>query len=1053
MEFTHLHIHSHYSLLDGLAKIDGLLERAKELGFSSIALTDHGNMYGIPQFYQKAKKIGIKPILGVEFYLAKRSRHDKQPHIDNKNYHLVLLAKNYEGYKNLLQLTTKSHLEGFYYKPRIDKELLREHSDGLICLSGCNAGEIASHIVSNQMDVAEEKLKEYLEIFGENFYLELNYHPKIEETKVAKEGLIELSKKYNVPVVATYDTHYILPEDADAQDILLAIQTNNTIDQKERMSMKQDDFSLCPKEVMEELYKDAPSAIENSSKIAELCSVDLEFGKSILPSFETPNGFENNEKYFISLCEDGLKKKIGDNPEKEVLDRLEYELGIIKKTGFIDYFLIVADFVNWAKNQGIVVGPGRGSAAGSIVSYLLNITEINPLEYDLLFERFLNPERISMPDIDMDFADIRRDEVLIYLSEKYGKNNVAQIITFGTMAARAAIRDTGRALGMSYSFCDSIAKLIPFAHTLDQSLESVAELKDLYKKDAEVKKLIDYSKKLEGVVRHASVHACGAIITKLPLTDYVPLQRAPQNQDSIIAQYDMYSVEALGLLKMDLLGIRTLTTIENSLEIIEAIHNKKIDISNLDMEDKKTFELLSRAETVGVFQLESGGMRRYLKELKPSNLENIIAMVALYRPGPMDFIPTYLARKNGKEKISYLHPKLEPILENTFGIAIYQEQVLRIAIDLAGFTYGEADVLRKAVGKKIKKLLDEQKGKLIKGMIDNNIDEKKAQKIWDFIEPFARYGFNRSHSVCYAYIAYQTAYLKANYSLEFMAALMNNEATEVERTAELISECKRMGIAVLPPNINESFKKFGVIREKNSIRFGIQTIKNVGENISKAIVDDRKKSGNFKSMKEFLERIGHKDLNKKSLESLIRSGAFDEFEERGLLFENVDELLRYNRDAKSSQANPQISLFGDDINFPPLNLIKTEPISPNVKLSWERELLGLYISDHPLNYCKAINEKNSFWPIDKIDEKLVGKKIRVCGIISDIKKIITKSGKPMLAVKLEDKTGQMEVVVFPKTLEQSSEKWEKDNIIITTGRVDKNNGELKVICENVELTS
>jgi len=1048
-KFTHLHVHSHYSLLDGLAKIDELIARAKELGFDSLALTDHGAMYGIPEFYKKAVAAGIKPIIGVEAYLALESRFQKRPKIDDKRYHITLLAKNFQGYQNLLQLVTKSHLEGFYYKPRIDKELLREYREGLIVLSGCFAGELARLIVSNRLDQAEEKLKEYLDIFGENFYLEINYHPKIKESEIIKRGLIELSKKYNVPVVATYDTHYLRPEDAEAHDILLAVQTGNKIFEEDRLTLRADDFSLCPTETMLQMFNDLPEAIENTQKIVDLCDVKLDFTKTLLPHFEVPLG-QTPETYLESLCQEGLKKRFGGKITTEIRERLNFELRVIEKTGFASYFLIVQDFVNWAKSNGIVVGPGRGSVAGSLVAYLLNITDIDPLKYDLLFERFLNPERIQMPDIDIDFTDTRRDEVLNYLRQKYGENHVVQIITFGTMAARASVRDTGRALGLAYSFCDTIAKLIPFNNSLEEALANVVELKTLYERDPDVKRLLDSAKKLEGVSRHASIHACGVVITKEPMVNYVPLQRAPQDENIIITQYDMHAVEMLGLLKMDLLGLRNLTIIEDALEIIKAVRHEDVDLTNLPEKDEKTFKLFKAAETVGVFQLEGSGMRRYLKEMIPTDIEDIIVLLSLFRPGPLEFIPSYIARKHGKEKVFYPHPKLEPILKRTYGIVVYQEQLLEIARFLAGFTIGEADVLRKAVGKKIKSLLDEQKNKLIDGMVKNDIDKKIAERIWSFIEPFAQYGFNRSHSACYAQIAYQTAYLKAHYPVEFMAALMNNEAVEVERTAELITECRRMKIEVLPPDINESFGKYGVVAGTNSIRFGLSAIKNVGENIVDEIIHERKNNGPFKNIDDFLKRIGHKDLNKKSLESLIKAGAFDNLAERGELLANLDELLRYNQDVKKADLSPQINLFAKEMSFSPLRLKKTEAASQDEKLKWERELLGLYLSDHPLNRYKESIAKMTKMIIADISEKQLNRTVRLGGIVSDIKKILTRTGKPMLIAKLEDLSGNIEITVFPNTLEKTLTTWQKDNIIIVEGRVNQSYDGLKIICEQVK---
>ncbi|MEE8131830.1 MAG: DNA polymerase III subunit alpha, partial [Candidatus Paceibacterota bacterium] len=806
MKFVHLHTHSHYSLLDGLAKIDDLIAYAKELGMKALALTDHGNLYGTIEFYKKALKAEIKPILGVETYVAFRTRFNKEPKIDDKYSHLTLLAKNQTGWQNLIQLITKANLEGFYYKPRVDKDLLRKHSNGIIALSGCPSGEIPKLLANNKFEQAEKTAKEYQEIFGsENFFLEIYHHPNIPDISKINDGLIEISKKTNIPLVATQDIHYLKPEDAEYQDILLAVQTGNKLDDNDRLTLKADDFSMRSAEQMIEFFKDLPEAIENTVKIAERCDLTLPLHQILLPNFALPED-KNANQYLKELISERLPQRFpkyadlrgldADSRGNEIKERLEYELGVIEKTGFADYFLIAQDIVNWAKKRGIRCNT-RGSAAGSLLSYILNITDIDPLKYDLFFERFLNPERISMPDIDVDVSDIRRDEIFAYIRQKYGDDHVAQIITFGTMAARAAIRDAGRALGMAYSFCDQLAKLIPFNQKLDESLENVKEFSDLYNNNPDAKKIIDAAKHLEGVARHASVHACGVVISKEPLTQYVPLQRAPKDQNIIITQFEMYSIEDLGLLKMDFLGLKNLTIIEETIRLVKEIKDEEIDISKIPLDDKKTFKLLQAGDTTAIFQLESSGMRRYLKQLKPTEFEDIIAMISLYRPGAIEHIPQYIKRKHKLEKPTYLHPKLEPILKNTYGIGIYQEQMMKIARDLAGFTLAEADILRKAIGKKIKSLLDSQKEKLISGMLKNNIDEKTAKAIWELFPPFARYGFNRSHAACYALIGYQTAYLKAHYPIEFTTSLLNADAGDIERIAFLVSETKKSKIEVL----------------------------------------------------------------------------------------------------------------------------------------------------------------------------------------------------------------------------------------------------------------
>ena len=1051
MKFTHLHVHSHYSLLDGLPKIDQLLDRVKELGMDSIALTDHGVLYGAVEFFKKAKKKGIKPIIGCEVYTAFERMEDKRPNIDDKRYHLILLAKNEIGYKNLVKLVTKAHLDGFYYKPRIDDHLLKKHSQGLIGMSACLAGRIPRLIVAKKLDQAEELALKYQEIFGkDNFYLEIQDHPNLPEQKIANQGLINISQKYGIPLVATNDSHYLKPEDAEAQDILMLINTGANPNDPERATIKSDDFSLKTSEEMTRIFKHLPQAIENTQKIAQACNFEFEIGKTKLPLYQPPNEKTPNE-YIEELCQEGLKNRFGQNVTEEILERLNYELSVIKETGFASYFLMVQDFVNWAKEQRIIVGPGRGSAAGSLVSYLLNITNVDPLKNNLLFERFLNPERISMPDIDLDFTDRRRDEVIDYVAQKYGRDKVAQIITFGTMAARAVIRDVGRALGYTYSYCDQIAKMIPFGFNLDDTLKKIAEFKAVYETDDQAKRLIDLAKKLEGVARHASTHACGIVISDQPLSDLIPLQHPTQDDKGIVTQYEMHSVEDLGLLKMDFLGLKNLTIIEDTLLRIYVLRNKlKIDIENIPLDDKKTFQLLQKAYTTSVFQLESDGMKRYLKQLKPTEFEDIVAMVALYRPGPIQFIPEYVARKHKKKKIEYLHPKLKPILEKTQGICIYQEQLMQIARDLAGFTLSEADVLRKAVGKKIHSLLHEQEEKFIKGMIDNGIDKNIAIKLWQWVLPFAQYGFNKSHSAAYATIAYQTAYLKANFPVEFMAAVLTSEKTDIERIALLIDECKRMKIEVLPPNINERLKNFTVVGEKkNKIRFGLLAIKNVGENVIDAIAEEKKNKGKFESIANFLERVDSKDLNKKSLESLIKAGAFDEFAERNQLLHNLERLLEWSKETQKNKMNGQKGLF-EEFSF--TNNISLEPAIQATnfeKLSWEKELLGLYVTSHPLEDFREILEKKTL-SLAKIKDVLVKQRVRVGGIISGIKKIITRNGRPMLFVKLEDLTDKTEVVVFPNIIERNPTAFQENKIVFISGRVDNRDNIPKVIADQVE---
>ncbi|OGZ64571.1 MAG: DNA polymerase III subunit alpha [Candidatus Staskawiczbacteria bacterium RIFCSPLOWO2_01_FULL_40_39] len=1052
MKFTHLHTHSHYSLLDGLPKIPELLDCVKELGMDSVALTDHGVMYGAVEFYKEAKARGIKPIIGCEVYVAFESRLDKRPNIDNKMYHMILLARNMQGYQNLVKLVTSAHLEGYYYKPRIDEELLEKHAEGLIGTSACLNGKIPKMLLSNKLDEAEALVKKYESWFGKgNFYLELQYHKNLPEQQTLNKKLIDLSKKTGIPLVATNDIHYLKPEDAEAQDILMLINTGADPNDPERLSLNTDDFSMIAPEKMAEIFKDTPEAIENTQKIAESCSFEFELGKVQLPHFEVPGG-KTPEAYLTELCEIGLEKRFGKNITPEMKKRMDYELSVINKTGFASYILIVQDFVNWAKNNRIVVGPGRGSAGGSLVCYITNITNVDPLQHDLLFERFLNPERISMPDIDMDFTDRRRDEVIKYVAEKYGHDHVAQIITFGTMAARAVVRDVGRALQYAYSYCDTMAKMIPFGMDLSETFEKVSEFKELYKNDPQAKKLIDLARKLEGVARHASTHACGVVISAKPLTDSVPLQKPSQEEETIVTQYEMHAIEDLGLLKMDFLGLKNLTIIEDTLARIFVIRNEKIDIDTIPFDDKKTYKLLRDALTTSIFQLESDGMKRYLKDLKSTEFEDIVAMVALYRPGPMQFIPDYIERKHGKQEITYIHPKLEPILQNTQGIMIYQEQLMKVAQELAGFTLGEADVLRKAVGKKIKKLLEEQETKFINGAVKNGISKKIAEELWQWILPFAAYGFNKSHSVAYGTIAYQTAYLKAHYPVEFMASVLTSEKADVERIALLIEECKKMEIEVLPPNINESLKNFTVVPGQQKIRFGLLAIKNVGTNIIDAVVEERKTAGPFASISDFIGRIHSKDLNKKSMEALIKAGAFDAFAERNQLLQNLEKLLEIARENQKNKNNNQIGLFAAAPAAFKTAEIKMEPaIAAKLleKLTWEKELLGLYVSSHPLNSFKKLFETKTT-AIIKIDKAWVNKKVILGGLINNVKKIITKTGKPMIFMKLEDLTSKTEVVVFPNLLERNPNALQENKIVFVAGRVDDRNGEIKIIADDVQ---
>ena len=1067
MSFVHLHNHTHYSLLDGLTKIDELVNYVKDQGSPAVAITDHGTMYGVIEFYQKCQKAGIKPIIGVETYLAPGSRHDKNLKSDGRAHHLLLLAKNNIGYKNLIKLVSIAHLEGFYYKPRIDWEILKEYSEGLIACSACLAGEIPRLIMADKLEQAKKRILEYNELFGQgNFFLEIMKHPELEELEKVNPQLIKFSKELGIPLVATNDSHYLKKDDAEAQDILLCLQNKKKIQDTDRMRME-GDYSVRPNQEMIAAFADIPEAIENTLKIAEMCQVKLDLGNIQLPHFEVPTGFDGNS-YLQDLCEKGLKKrypKLSKEELKPIKERLNYELSIIAKMGWPSYFLIVADFVNWAKDNKVVVGPGRGSAAGSLVCYLAGITNLDPLAYDLLFERFLNPDRISMPDIDMDFADARRDEVLDYVGNKYGHDHVAQIITFGTMAARAAVRDVGRVLDYPYDYCDKLAKNIPMLTKLDKALKEAPDLKEMYNNDPEARRILDFAKRLEGVARHASTHACGVVITKNPLTDYVPVQFASSSDKTIISQYSLHPIEDLGLLKMDFLGLKNLTIIESALKIIKNTRGLELNIDDIPLNDKATYELFQKGETTGVFQFESSGMKRYLRELKPTVFEDIIAMVALYRPGPMEWIPDYISGKHQTKKVSYLHPKLKGILEKTYGVAIYQEQVMQIARDLAGFSMGEADVLRKAMGKKIASLLAEQKEKFVEGCVKNGVYKELGEKVFSFIEPFAGYGFNRSHAACYALIGYQTAYLKAHWPVEFMAALLTSDQHDSDRVAIEIDECRKMSIKIMAPNINESFASFTVVtagtkanravasdEKVDTIRFGLNAVKNVGEHIVEVIIKERKQNGAYADIFNFLERITDKDLNKKSLESLIKSGSLDEYGERGLLLYNLDRFLNFNKEIFKAQDSRQTSLFTEPcfqaFNKPTLEAAPA--VNKNEKLAWEKELLGLYISEHP---ATALWPYLASWakPLKDLGRYRSEDYVICAGVISYIKKIITRKNEAMLFVKIEDALSNIELLIFPSLLKETPLLWQEGRAIVCHGKISEKDQDLKLLVNKAAL--
>ncbi len=1062
MSFTHLHVHSDYSLLHGLAKIDDLLDAAEKNGMKAMALTDKNAVYGAVELSVKAKERGIKPIIGAEILVAPAGMdHQTASPQSRKVNQLVLLVQNEIGYKNLLKIITIAHLDGFYFKPRVDYDVLRKYSEGLIALSGNGEGEVSEFIAHDGIDKATEKALLYNNIFGQNnFYLELQDHPDHLPQLKINNGLKKISKKTGIPLVVCGDVYYIKKEDRDIHDVLLCIQLNRKVNEGDRPTLKHFNLSLRTEKDLRVIFADVPEAIDNTDIIAQRCTFELELGHTKLPSFPLPEG-KTADEHLRDISEIGLKKHFSDNITSLQRQRMNYELDVIKKTGYASYFLIVQDFVNWAKNDGIVVGPGRGSAAGSFVSYLTGITNIDPIEYKLLFERFLNPERVSMPDVDMDFADDRRDDVLAYVRKTYGADHVAQIITFGTMAARAAVRDAGRALGFAYIFCDQVAKLIPELTSMDKALAEVPDFKRLHKENSDARELIDTAHRLEGLCRHSSVHACGVVITDKPVVEYTALQRVSGNDEATVTQYasstKFSAVEKIGLLKMDFLGLKNLTIIQNTLRIVKKIHGQKIDIEKIPLDDAKTYTLLQEAHTTGVFQLESSGMKRYLKGLKPTVLEDIIAMVALYRPGPMEWIPDFVDGKHGKKKVTYLHPKLEAILADTYGVAVYQEQVMRIAQDLAGFTLGEADILRKAMGKKILKLIKEQKIKFVEGCVTHGVKKEIAEKVFAFIEPFAGYGFNRSHAACYGLIGYQTAYLKAHYPAEFMAALMTSDQGNTDRIAIEAAECREMEITVLPPDINESFQEFAVIyteddAEKKSprIRFGLNAIKNVGRPIAKEIVAERKRNGKYKDLTDLCSRVGSRDLNKKSVEALAMVGAFDSFAKRDDILASSENILIFIKELRTHSKSNQDSLFGASLlSRAEIKIKKGIDSGKRQHLAWEKQLMGLYISDHPSNEYRDFLDYMCT-PLHELNKENANKMITIGGIVIAVKIILTKSGKNMAFLTLEDGKSTTECLIFPKMLEAHKDLLTEGRAIVLKGNLSDKDDELKFIANEIE---
>lgn len=1058
LKFVHLHVHTHYSLLDGMCKIPQLLERAVDYGMPAVAITDHGTMYGVIEFYKEAKKRNLKPIIGCEMYVAPRTLDDKAPKIDTSPSHLVLLAKNVTGYKNLMKLVTIAHLEGYYYKPRIDKEILKEHSEGLIAMSACMHGEIAGSLLSGDAKKAKTAYDFYHGLFGNDFYLEVQYNPGLEEQEKVNKLLKKFATENRAQIVATKDVHYVDKEDREAHDALLCVQTGRMVADEDRMRFESDQ-SFVPMSEMIEYFSDAPEAIENTLKIVEKCNFDTQYklpfaeeGKILIPKFPLPEG-ETKISFLEKQVNAGLKKRyLKVTPE--IKDRVKYELEVIERMKFEDYFLIVSDYVNWAKDAGILVGPGRGSAAGSIVAYALNITELDPLKYDLLFERFLNPDRISMPDIDMDFADDRRHEVIQYVVDKYGKDRVAQIITFGTMAARNAVRDTGRVLGMSYGDVDAVAKVIPPTMPLAKSVQEIPELNAFYRQGGDYKKLLDLAQRLEGVARHASTHAAGVVIARDDLINFTPLQKATKGDIATNTQYEMHAIEDLGLLKMDFLGLSNLTVLKNALRIIKKVYGKEIELYDIPIDDAKTYKLLARGETTGVFQFESAGMKRYIKELKPTCFEDIVAMGALYRPGPMQWIQEFIDRKNGKKEITYEHPKMKEALKNTYGITVYQEQVMQISKDLAGFTGGQADQLRKAIGKKIADLLKKMRSQFVEGAVKNGVGDKLANKIFDSWEAFAQYAFNKSHAASYALISYWTAYLKAYYPAAFMAALLTSDYSNIDRIAIEVSECQAMGIEVLGPDVNESFAEFGIVKETGQIRYGLAAVKNVGTGIVDAILAARNEGSKFKTIEDFCIRVNAGEINKKVMEALIKSGAFDCIGDRSVLLFNLEKILAFAQKIQKGTSSGQISLFGEQKGSSTafsLQLSKPlQELTSEEKLGFEKELLGIYFSEHPLDSFQKQIENLTPDFIAEINPELSGNSVKLAGVVTSLHKILTRKNDPMIFATFEDKTGTTELIVFPGVLEKYSHLVIEGKILYVSGKINNKDNQLKILVDSLE---
>jgi DNA polymerase III subunit alpha len=1063
-DFVHLHVHTEYSLLDGLGRLNDLIAEAKALNQPALAVTDHGVMYAALEFYNRAKKAGIKPIVGCEVYVAPRRLFQKEPKIDVSPYHLVLLAKNNVGYHNLLKLVTAAQLEGFYYRPRVDKELLEAHKEGLIALSACASGEVPRLIQQDQPEKARHAAAWYKRTFGaDGFFLELQRHEGMPMLEGVNRQLATIGREQDIPMVATNDVHYVRREHARTQEILLCIQTNTTIRDPKHMTMGGDSFYMRSSEEMARLFAEYPESLENTVRIADMCSVSLESKGYHLPIFEVPGG-HTSQAYLAELCKEGLRRRFHDKVTPELEQRLDYELDVIHTMGFDTYFLIVWDLIRFAKSSGILCGPGRGSAAGSLVSYCLAITELNPLQHGLIFERFLNPGRVSMPDIDMDFPDDRRDELIKYAINKYSADKVAQIVTFGTMGARAAVRDAGRALDLPLGEVDKLAKLIPFGPkvTLQDALDGVPDFKQAYDESEYVKELIDTALQLEGVARHASTHAAGVVIADAPLVNYAPLQRPTKgdkaDESAPVTQYEMGTLEQIGLLKMDFLGLSTLTIIQKAFDNIAAIHGVKLTPEDIPMDDPAIYELLGTGEVTGLFQVESAGMRRLLTSLKPTEFDDIVAVGALYRPGPMQFIDKYVARKHGEEPVEYIHPKLEPILKETYGIIVYQEQIIRLLTDLAGYSGADADLMRRAVGKKKQEEILKHRERFIQGVAEHSgIERDKGEEIFAAIEFFANYGFNKSHAACYALVTCYTAYLKAHYPVEYKAAMLTVERHNTDKVAGCIAECRRLSIPVVRPDVSCSGLDFTIEKEGEgaAIRFGLGAIKNVGEGPVQTILEARGQGAPFSDLDDFASRVDLRQLNRRVIESLIKAGAFDSFGRREQLLEMIDRMIEFS--AEKHADTKQISMFemaafqnsGAHVVLSQ-SLPNAEPVPMKQLLMWEKELIGLYVSDHPLQHVSTALANAISASCADVNEDAAGQKVTVGGIITSVRTILTKTEKTMAFVQLEDLQGSIEVIVFPRLFEETRGLWQEDKIVLVSGTIDcKGGGDAKLLADSV----